>query len=150
LTDFRLVATDSGDEISLNDIGDIHRSQSLLQNLFGLSTLDVQHRDPRRRGLVLRNVRRGPQLAPLIELVAGAGRARGRPDAAADARATMAWEPRVRTSGAREALPAIAAMLVGLVAVAVGLHGKTRGVIYPADDAIYPNGAKKGRQEIVR
>jgi hypothetical protein len=150
LTDFRLIATHSGDEIGLDDIGDIHRSQSFIQNLFGLATLDVRHRNPRRRGLVLRNVRRGAQLAALIELVASDGLARVNPDAAADARATMAWEPRVRTAGAREALTAIAVMLVGLVAVAVGLHGKTRAVTYPADDAIYPNGAKKDRREIVR
>ena len=68
----------------------------------------------------------------------------------AAARATMTWEPRIRTAGAREALTAIAVMLVALVAVAVGLHGKSRAIAYPEDDAIYPKGEKKDRQEIVR
>jgi hypothetical protein len=39
---------------------------------------------------------------------------------------------------------------VALVAVAVGLHGKSRGILYPANDAIYPNGEKRSRQDIVR
>jgi cytochrome c553 len=150
LTDFRLVATDLGDEISLDDIGDIHRSQSFVQTLVGLSTLDVRHRDSRRRGVVLRSVRRGAQLAALIELLATDRPARADTDAASAARATMTWEPRIRTAGAREALTAMAVMLVALVAIAVGLHGKSRAIAYPEDDAIYPKGAKRERREIVR
>jgi hypothetical protein len=150
LTDLRLVATDLGDEISLDDIGDIHRSQSFFQTLVGLSTLDVRHRDSRRRGVVLRSVRRGAQLAALIELLATDRQARADTDAAAAARATMTWEPRMQTAGAREALTAMAVMLVALVAVAVGLHGKSRAIAYPEDDAIYPKGEKRDRQEIVR
>jgi hypothetical protein len=150
LTDFRLVATDLGDEISLDDIGDIHRSQSFLQTLLGLSTLDVRHRNSRRRGVVLRSVRHGAQLAALIELLATDRRARADTDAAAAARATMTWEPRIRTRGAREALTAFAAMFVALVAIAVSLHGRSRAIAYPTDDAIYPKGEKRDRQEIVR
>jgi hypothetical protein len=150
LTDFRLIATELGDEISLDDIGDIHRSQSFLQTLLGLSTLDVRHRDSRRRGVVLRSVRRGAQLAALIELLATDRLARTDTDAATAARATMTWEPRIRTAGAREALTAMAVMLVALVAVAVGLHGKSHAIAYPENDAIYPRGEKKDRQEIVR
>jgi hypothetical protein len=150
LTDFRLVVTDLGDEISLDDIGDIHRSQSFFQTPLGLSTLDVRHRDSRRRGVVLRNVRRGPQLAALIELLASDRLARVDPDAVAAARATMIWEPRVRTAGTREALAGMAVILVAFAAVAVGLHGKSHAITYPADDAIYPRGEKRDRQEIVR
>ena len=150
LTDFRLVATDRDDEISLDDIGDIHRSQSFIQSLLGLSTLDIRNRVSRRRGVVLRNIRRGPQLAALIELLASDRLARVDPDAVAAARATMIWEPRVRTEGAREALAAMAVIFVAFAAVAVGLHGKSRAIAYPADDAIYPRGQKKDRQEIVR
>jgi hypothetical protein len=150
LTDLRLIAIDRSDEISLDDIGDIHRSQSFVQTLLGVSTLDVRHKDPRRRGVVLRQVRRGAQLAALIELFATDRQARVDADAIAAARATMAWEPRVRTAGTREALTAIAVMITALVAVVAGLHGKSRGIVYAADDAIYPSGEKKGRQEIVR
>jgi hypothetical protein len=150
LTDLRLVATDLGAEVSLDDIGDIHRSQSFFQTLLGLSTLDVRHRDSRRRGVVLRSVRRGAQLAALIELLATDRQARADTDAASAAQATMTWEPRIRTAGAREALTAMAVMLVAFVAVAVGLHGKSRAIAYPEDDAIYPKGAKRERREIVR
>jgi hypothetical protein len=150
LTDVRLIATDRRDEIGLDDIGDIHRSQSFVQTLLGLSTLDVRHKDPRRRGIVLRQVRRGAQLAALIELLAADRVARADIDAPAAARATMTWEPHIRTAGTREALTAMAVMAVALVAVAAGLHGKSRAIVYPEDDAIYPNGEKKGRQEIVR
>ena len=150
LTDLRLIATDREHEISLDDIGDIHRSQSFVQTVLGLSTLDVRHRNPRRRGVVLRHVRRGSQLAALIELLATDRLARATTDAAAAARAMMTWEPRVRTAGTREALTAIGVMIIGLVAVVVGLHGRTPGISYPEDDAIYPRGQKKDRQEIVR
>jgi len=150
LTDIRLIATDRGDEISLDDIGDIHRSQSFVQALVGVSTLDVRHKNPRRHGVVLRQVRRGAQLAALIELFATDRQARVDPDAHAAARATMTWEPRVRTAGTREALTAIAVMVVALVAVVAGLHGKSRTIVYATDDAIYPGGEKKDRQEIVR
>ena len=150
LTDLRLIATDRGREISLDDIGDIHRSQSFAQTVVGLSTLDVRHRDPRRRGVVLRHVRRGAQLAALIELLAADRLARATTDAAAAARAMMTWEPRMRTAGTREAVTAIGVMIMAFVAVVVGLHGRTPGISYPEDDAIYPRGQKKDRQEIVR
>src|SRR5207245_7191213 len=68
-------------------------------------------------------------------------------DAAAAARAMMTWEPRVRTTGTREAM---CVLIIGLVAVVAGLHGRTPGISYPEDDAIYPRGQKRERQEIVR
>jgi hypothetical protein len=150
LTDLRLIASDCGREISLDDIGDIHRSQSFAQTVLGLSTLDVRHRDPRRRGVVLEHVRRGAQLAALIELLATDRVARATTDATAAARAMMTWEPRVRTAGTREAITAIGVMIIALVAVVAGLHGRTPGISYPEDDAIYPRGQKRDRQEIVR
>jgi len=152
LTDLRLISTDHGfvSEIALDDVGDVQRTQSFGQTLFGVSTLDVRHKHAARTGVTLRSVRRGAQLAALIDLLAADRRARADTGAAAAARATMTWEPRVRTAGAREALTAIAVMLVALVAVAVGLHGKTHAILYPQNDAIYPHGEKQSRQEIVR
>lgn len=152
LTDLRLLSTERGSssEIALDDIGDVHRSQSLAQTVLGLSTLDVRNRDSRRRGVTLRHVRHGAQLAALVELLAADRHARIDIDAAAAARATMTWEPRIPTAGAPEALTAIAVVLVALVAVAVGLHGNSRAIAYPDDDAIYPRGEKRDREEIVR
>jgi hypothetical protein len=150
LTDARLIVTGRRNEIDLDDVGDIHRTQSPVQTLLGLSTVDVRHRNPRRRGVVLRHVRRGAQLAALIELLAADPLARRDTDVAAAARATMTWEPRIRTAGTREAITAIAFLITALVAIATGLHGKAPRIVYPEDDAIYPNGEKKDRQEIVR
>src|SRR5476649_827886 len=104
LTDLRITSTEHGvtRELALDDAGDVHRSQSGWQRVFGLSTIEVCPRDDRRTRVVLRNVRRGAQLAALIELLAADPRARVDADAAHAARATMTWEPRVRLKGKRE------------------------------------------------
>lgn len=145
LSDLRLVAGDR--ELALDDIGDVSRSQTAWQRVLGLSSLDVHSRDSRRRDLRLPNVRRGAQLAALIELVAFDPRARAHADAASQ---TMTWEPRVRTPGKREALSAIAVVFASMIAVVVGLHGKAPGITYAPDDAIYPGGVKRDHAEIVR
>jgi hypothetical protein len=160
LTDIRLISTHgtARAEIALDDIGDVHRSQSSFQRVLGVSTLDVRPRDARRSGVTLRGVRRGAQLAALIELLAADRQARDDnaadipdgADAARAAHAMMTWEPRLPTAGTREALTAIAVVSVALVAVAAGLHGKSTAIAYSDDDAIYPRGEKRDRAEIVR
>jgi Bacterial PH domain len=145
LSDLRIVT--SQHELALDDVGDVHRSQTAFQRPFGLSTIDVRSKDPRRAPVILRNVRRGAQLAALIDLLAADPRARADAEAASD---TMTWEPRVGTPGTREALTAIALASVSIVAVAVGLHGKSPAISYSRDDAIYPRGVKRDRAEIVR
>ena len=152
LTDFRIISTERGatHELALDDIGDVHRSQTGRQRVFGVSTIDVRPRDPRRSALVLRNVRRGAQLAALVELLATDPDARVDADAAGTARATMAWTPHVRTPGKRETLTGISVIVLSAIAVLVGLHGRNAAVAYPADDAIYPRGEKRDHAEIVR
>jgi hypothetical protein len=145
LTDLRIAAPPH--ELALDDVGDVHRSQTLLQRIAGLSTIEVRSADPHRPCIVIHNVRRGPQLAALIEILANDPRARRDADAA---RETMAWEPRIPTPGKREALTAIAIILVSLIAVVVGLHGKTPGISYADDDAIYPHGVKRSQADILR
>ena len=144
VTDLRIVA--GAAELALDDVGDVHRTDTPLQRVFGLSTLVIDSKDARRAGLVLRDVRRGARLAALIELLAADPRARNE-DAA---RVTMAWEPRVSTPGKREALTAIALVFASTIALVIGLHGKTPGITYAPDDAIYPNGVKRDHAEIVR
>jgi len=147
ITDLRVLVYGSGaGELALDDVGDVHRLQTPLQRVFGLSTIVIDSSSPRHPGLVLRYVRRGAQLAALVELLAADPRARN-DDAA---RETMEWEPRVSTPGKREALTAIAVILTSVIAVVVGLHGKTPGITYAPDDAIYPNGIKRDHAEIVR
>jgi hypothetical protein len=148
LTDLRII-TPVG-EIALDDVGDVCLSQTGWQRVLGVSTIAVRPKDARRSGVVLRNVRRGAQLAALVELLAADPAARVDAEAAASARATMTWEPRVPTPGTRGALTGIAVVLFSLVAVGVGLHGKSAAVTYAENDAIYPRGEKRDRAEIVR
>src|SRR5262245_58790512 len=110
LSDLRLVA--GGAELALDDVGDVQRTQTGLQQVLGLSTLHVASKDPRRPSLVLTNVRRGTQLAALIELFASDPRTRV-PETVS---ATMSWEPSVSTPGKRETLTAIALIIVSVAA----------------------------------
>lgn len=148
LTDFRLVriAGPDSDEIALDDIGDVQRRASWLDRRLGRSTILVHARSKRRPPLVLRDIRKGPQLAALLDLAAGDARTSLDPDVV---RAAMAWDPR-DDRGIREAFAALAAVGVALFAVAMTLHGKASVVSYPGDDAIYPAGMKRSQADIVR
>jgi hypothetical protein len=153
LTDVRLVAHDERgpdgiiDELLIQDIGDIRRTDTRLTRLFGLSTIVVHARDARRQPLVLHRVRRGTQLAAILELVAG------EPSGSLDAeavRTALAWEPRGERHGPREAFMVLVGAFAAVFAVGVGLHGKAAGITYASDDAIYPGGEKRDDAAIVR
>ena len=149
LTDLRLVRIRGAaiDEIVLHDIGDVQRTESRLDRVLGTSTIAAH---PRRAGaspIVLSGIRRGAPLAALLELLSGDPHATTDADAV---RAALRWNPRPPAGGYREALGAVAALAIAIVAVGVGLHGKTPPVAYAADDAIAPNGVKKSRAEIIR
>jgi hypothetical protein len=144
LTDFRLIRSVRGsiDEIALDDIRDIQCQETPLDRVLGTSTIVVD-------SLVLTSVRRGAQLAALIEILASDPRA---PRDRATARATLDWEPRVSTL-IREAsvrLGLFFLVFVGVFGVVIGLHGRTAAINYAADDAIAPGGEKRSREEIVR
>jgi hypothetical protein len=148
LTDFRLlrVTRRAVEELALDDVGEIQRTESTADRVLGTSTIVVH---PRRRGaapIVLAAVRRGGQLAALLELLAGDPRA---PRDAEAVRSALAWEPRKPAFAPREALAGFIAMLSVMFAVAIGLHGKTAAVTYRPDDAIAPGGAKRSHAEIV-
>jgi hypothetical protein len=149
LTDLRLarVAGATVDEIVLNDIGDVLRTESRLDRLLGTSTVAVVPRRAGAASIVLSGIRRGAPLAALLELLSGD------PHASTDVdglRAALRWNPRPPGGGYREVVGALTAFVVAVVAVAVGLHGKTAPAAFAADDAIEPNGVKKSRAEITR
>jgi hypothetical protein len=148
LTDFRLIRVTRSrlEEFTLEDVGDVQRSESTLDRILNTSTIIVHQR---RAGtpMVLASVRRGAQLAALIELLAGDPRAPRDPDAV---RAALAWDPGEPGLGLRKILAGAAAMLVALFAVGIGLHGTTAAVTLAADDAIAPEGKKRSQEEIVR
>jgi hypothetical protein len=146
LTDFRLVriARGGAEEIALDDITDVQRTESQLDRMLGTSTIAVHGR--RASPLVLVSVRRGQQLAALLELLAGDPRA---PRDAEATRCALAWNPRSPSIDLREALGGLVAILIALFAVVIGLHGKTTAVSYAPDDAIAPNGEKRSESEII-
>ncbi|MEO8258086.1 MAG: hypothetical protein ABI868_12140 [Acidobacteriota bacterium] len=151
LTDFRLVRIVGGgiDELLLRDISDIHRIES--NRLIGLSTLIVHPRHPRRQPIVLRRVRRGAQLAALIEWLSGE---RGEHAPVRNARAisaAIAWSPPEAPRPVKRALAGVAAAVIAVFGIVIGLHGTSvPPASYPPDDRISPNGVKRPRAEIVR
>jgi hypothetical protein len=148
LTDFRLVRESprSADEIALHDIGEIGRTESNLDRLLGTSTVVVSAKDEKRPPLVVADVRRGAQLAAVLELLS-TDRGAARDHEAIHA--ALAWDPHA-PAPYREAIGAIAAVLISMTAVGVGLHGRPGTVTYAPDDAIRPGGTKRNRAEITR
>jgi hypothetical protein len=147
LTDFRLVriAGAESDEIALQDIADIHRTETGWDRIFRASTLVVQ---PRRRGhpsFLVRHIRQGAQLAAVLELLAGDPQSPIDPVAI---EAALAWEPPVTRAG-RELIAAVAVVIIGVMSLVAGLHGRPHAVIYADDDAIYPRGQKRDQAEIM-
>jgi cytochrome c553 len=147
LTDFRLLRITRAGlvEIALDDVGDIHRSESLSDRLRGTSTVAV-HPAAGGAPLLLTAVRRGAQLAALLELLAGDPRA---PRDAGEVRSALAWEPRPPAIDLRGALAGFIGVLIAIVAVAIGLHGTAAGITYAADDALAPNGEKRSQEDII-
>lgn len=149
LTDFRLlrVTRHASVELALDEVGDIQRIESAADRLLGTSTILVYPISGDARPIVLTAVRRGGQLAALLELLAGDPRAPRDADAV---RSALAWEPRLPAFDLRGALAGFVAVLVAMFAVAVGLNGKTVAVTYAPDEAIAPNGEKRSQAEIIR
>jgi hypothetical protein len=145
LTDFRVVrsAGRRTREIALHDIADVERTQSWVERRLGLSTITIHSIDGDE--LVFRRVRRGGQLAALLELFSGEPLT----DAAVEAvRATLDWEPRGRVNPVRRPLAGAAAVATAIVAAVIGLHGKTAPAAFAADDPLFPDGRKRTAPEI--
>ena len=148
LTDFRLVreSTCGADEILLEDIAEIGRTESTLDRVLGTSTVVVHAKDEDRPPFVVADVRRGAQLAAVLELLSTD------PHAAADAdalRAALKWEPR-SPAAYREAMGAMTAVMLALIAVTFGLRGRAVEVRYTADDRIRPGGVRRSTADIAR
>jgi hypothetical protein len=149
LTDFRLVRSRGTaiDELVLHDIGEVRRIVSRVDRLLGTSTLVVRARGRNPRIIVLAGIRKGTQVAALIEFLSGDPSARLDGDAV---RAALAWTPRLQPAAYREAITALLILIALMAAVVIGPSGNAAPVIYAADDPIVPNGAKRDRQAIVR
>jgi hypothetical protein len=148
LTDFRLLQVTRGasSELALDDVGDIHRTETPLDRVLGTSTIAV-HPIAGGSPMILTAIRRGAQLAALLELLAGDPRA---PREVNEVRSALAWEPRPPTLDLRGALGGFVGVLITIVIVAFSLHGPTVAVTYAADDALAPNGEKRSQEDIIR
>jgi hypothetical protein len=148
LTDFRLlrITRRASSEIALDDVGDILRKETALDRVLGTSTISL-HPIAGGAPLTLTSVRRGAQLAALLELLAGDPRAPREADAV---RSALAWEPRPPALDLRPALGGFVGVLIAIAAVAFGLHGTTVAVTYAADDALAPNGEKRSQEDIIQ
>jgi hypothetical protein len=149
LTDFRLVrlGRQESDELAIQDIADVQHREAWIDRLLGSSTVVVQSKNRRRTPLALPHVRHGAQLAALLDLTAA------EPNLHWDqrsVRAALKWKPRTPIAGFREAALSVLTLVLAVFVVAISLHGKAAAVMYPDDDAIYPNGSKNDRATIVR
>lgn len=152
LTDFRLagVGRDSSAEIALCDIGGVRRVASWVERLAGVSTLVVRTRHGQGPTLVLRRIRRGEQLAALLQLLAAEPGRAPTPDVVRAALSSTPWRTRSGPVPSRTVLAGVTVVLAAVFGVAIGLQGHSAPVVYPPDDAIYPGGEKRTREEIVR
>jgi hypothetical protein len=149
LTDARLVRTSRGtiDEIALADIGEVRCTETRADRFFGTSTLIVASRRRHVPPLTLTSIRRGPQLAALLELL---GSDPAAPRDAPAVRAALAWEPSTRSFHASQAFAGFAGVLVAIAGLFVGLHVRTAAAVYAADDPIAPGGDKRDQADIAQ
>jgi hypothetical protein len=98
---------------------------------------------------VLAGVRRGAQVAALIDLLSGHPQALPLDsDAVA---AALAWEPHRRSGGRAEVFAATAILIAAMLAIAASMRGGGRAAgRYAPDDPIRPNGRLSSTEDIKR
>jgi hypothetical protein len=149
LTDVRLVVVDGqrSEELAVDDITEIAQARTVVDRLLGTSTLIVGSRRDRRSPLILRRVRQGDSLAAVLDILASGSFGLADPAAV---QAALSWKPKTIPGGYGPAFTGAAAMLITILALAVGLRGKAASVSYSLDDSIYPSGQKQSREAIVQ
>jgi hypothetical protein len=148
LTNFRLVRESpcGADEIPIEDIGEIGRTESRVDRILGTSTVVVHGKRDDRPPFVVADVRRGEQLAAALELLATDPSVASEDEAI---RSALAWEPRTPAMY-RQAAGALCAVVLSMAAVVIGLHGRTSAVTFADDDVVRPGGVKRSNAEIAR
>jgi hypothetical protein len=149
LTDARLLRAsgDAIDEIALADIGEVQCIETRADRFFGTSTLIVASRRPHIAPITIASIRRGPQLAALLEVL---GSDPAAPRDAKAVRAALTWEPTTRTFHASQAFAGFAGVLLAIAGLVIGLHIKTAAAVFAADDPIAPGGEKRGQADIAQ
>jgi hypothetical protein len=151
LTDFRALVRRRNRtlaELAIHDLERVELRETRWQRRRGTSTV-VLH-DKKLQSVVFADIRQGPQLALILELLATdavgleADGSLVREALGPDARRLFRLRPRVLAAWATTIV-----LLVALSAVIVARHDVPMPISYPADDAIYPGGHMRARAEIV-
>lgn len=155
LTDFRAIVR-RGDrtvgELAIHDLGRVQLRETPAQRLRGTSTIVLHSKKSSKpvASVVFADIRQGPQLALILELLAT-----DPVDLEIDSSLVRdALGPRsAQLFGARRGVLAVwvatVLLLVALSGVIVARHQILAPIAYPADDAIYPGGDKRPRAEVV-
>jgi hypothetical protein len=151
LTDFRAVVR-RGDrtiaELALHDLARVDLRQTRTQRLRGTSTV-VLHAKGHQEVVELADIRKGPQLALVLELLAthpaGFELNSSILNDTLGPGAPELFEHRHRWIGMLIAAIALST----LSGIMTAHHRPAPPITYPPDDAIYPNGRKRSRAEIV-
>ena len=163
LTDFRAVvrrANRTVAELAIHDLARVELREARAQRLRGTSTIvlhpkklpkdSVSTTGNTEGTVVFADIRQGPQLALILELLAmdpmgfDLDSALIRDALGPDSPALFG-----RRRGMLAAWAAACVFLVGLSGGIVARHDLSTPIAYPADDAIYPSGHKRSRAEIV-
>lgn len=155
LTDFRIVIRRSGltiDEIAIDDVARIELCQGRLQRLMGTSSVIIycrhcRHRRHDRPPLKLADIRQGPQLSLILQLLT-TDRANFRLDGDFVRTALSPGSPALFRP--RHAAFAISTLVfsIALAVVTLARHDTLAPVSYAPDDPIAPNGQRRSRAEI--
>jgi len=152
LTDFRAVvrrANRTMAELAIHDLARVELRETRTQQPGGTSTI-VLHPKGRGDTVVFADIRQGPQLALILELLATDPMGLDL-DSALIRDALGPDSPGLfsRRRGVLAAWAAAFVFLVGLSVEIVARHELPTPIAYPADDAIYPSGHKRSRAEIM-
>lgn len=148
LTDFRIVRLGDGPpiEVAMDDIGEVRAECTRLDRWLRTHSLHIRTRTAPARVVVFRHVRRGAELAALLELLSGEPRAWLD---SASVEAAMSWQLGSDDSLVRHLVASLVVVVATLSTVAIGLEGNVTAISYPPNDAIYPGGKKQDRETIV-
>jgi hypothetical protein len=149
LTDFRVVVRKQAlivQEIALDDIVGVRLEQKWYQRLAATSTVRIHSRHPG-RSVTLKNIRHGPQLALVLQLLS-TDRFGAKVDPEFVEYALGSGAPQLLRPNAGLIAAATIALVLTSAVMAVARHDTLPPVTYGADDPIAPSGHRRSTAEI--
>jgi Bacterial PH domain len=151
LSDFRFVALKDGrvtHEIAVHDIDGVEIKASLIERLTGVGTLVVRSTRTGDHQVRIPGLRAARREALTLDLLIAETRGLPPPDTVGGLPLSSFW-PVPISLRAQVVVAGPLLVLMTFVAIGIGLSGHTVPVIYPADDAIRPGGARRPEAEII-